>query len=127
MRSRLHDHGRHRPAPAVEVLVCRGCCCGSAAEHPDVDHDGHLDRLRRAAAASPVPTRLRTVGCLSACALSNVVVVRRHHGAADWFALVLEDDVVEALARWVAAGAAHPVPEPVRRYTMPVPDGRPVG
>ena len=29
------------------VLVCRGCCCGTA-KHPDFDHDGQLDTLRAA-------------------------------------------------------------------------------
>lgn len=130
--TRLHRSGaRHDHHPAVEVVVCRGCCCGSARKHPDVDHDAHLDRLRSAAAAAPVPTRLRTVDCLSACALSNVVVVRRHaprdeggRSSTSWFALVLADDVVDALARWVAAGAPPPAPDVVRRHAMPAPPAR---
>jgi hypothetical protein len=34
--------GRSR---SVSVLVCRGCCCGSDAKHPDLDHPG--GRARR--------------------------------------------------------------------------------
>jgi predicted metal-binding protein len=130
--TRLHRIGaRHDHHPVVEVLVCRGCCCGSLRKHPDVDHDAQLERLRDAAAAAPVPTRLRTVDCLSACAMSNVVVVRRRaprdeggRASTLWFALVLDDEVVDALAGWVAAGAAHPAPDVVRRHAMPAPRAR---
>ena len=34
------------------VTVCRDCCCGSARQHPAVDHDGQLSRL--AAGLAPV-------------------------------------------------------------------------
>lgn len=112
------------------MLVCRGCCCGSTQKHPHVDHEAHLDALRHAAGHSPVPTRVRTVACLSACALSNVVVVRTAHGPRDhlhWFALLLDDDVVDELAGWVATGARGPAPAVVRRHAMPSPGRRPAG
>ena len=59
---------------SVSVLVCLGCCCGTAAKHSDVDHDAQLDALR---AALPDGGRLWTVDCVGPCESSNVVVVRR--------------------------------------------------
>ncbi len=101
-----------RPAPA-SVVVCRGCCCGTAAKHPDVDHAAHLERIRRAAAQAPVPVRVQVADCLSACEHSNVVVVRPAPARTDnerrrqrpvWLGHLADDGAVADLAAWVAAG-----------------------
>ncbi len=89
------------------MLACRGCCCGTDAKHPDVDHDAHLARLRRA--AEEAGARLWTVDCLGPCERSNVVVVRS--GAQRrWFGGLLSDDAVASVASWVETGATGPVP-----------------
>lgn len=53
------------------ITVCRGCCCGSQAKHPDVDHPGQFHQLRDQTGAS----LLRLSDCLDACERSNVMVV----------------------------------------------------
>ncbi|MFI6446781.1 (2Fe-2S) ferredoxin domain-containing protein [Kitasatospora sp. NPDC050543] len=94
------------PAP-VTVSVCRGCCCGSAAKHPGVDHTAQLERLRTGVGSDG---RVRAVDCLDACAHSNVVVVspsaegRLAGGRPVWLGWVLEEDMVEEIAGWVRAG-----------------------
>jgi (2Fe-2S) ferredoxin len=93
------------------VLVCRGCCCGTADKHPDVDHDAHLARIRSAVSAS-ASTRLWTTGCLGPCERSNVVVVRTGTGRR-WFGDVLTDDAVRGLADWLAAGTPPRLPAPL--------------
>jgi hypothetical protein len=91
----------------ASVLVCRGCCCGSSDKHPGIDHGGHYRILAGAAAAGGL--RVRVTDCLGCCERSNVVVVRagtdRH-----WFAGVLDDEAVEALAAWLATGLASSPP-----------------
>jgi hypothetical protein len=104
--------GDGRDPPACTVLVCRACCCGSAAKHPLTDHDRQLADLERAVAAAP-GSRLRVVDCLDVCSRSNVVVLRPRQGRAVWLGDVLEADVTAALAGWVAGGGpdAQPVPD----------------
>lgn len=92
----------------VSVLVCRGCCCGTVRRHPDVDHDGHLARLRGALADQP-RSRLWTVDCLGPCSRSNVVVVRSA-GRRRWFGEMLDDESIGSLTRWLEAGAGPDVP-----------------
>lgn len=92
--------GLHR-----SVLVCRGCCCGTARKHPDVDHDGQLAAWRHAAAVGG-HTRVHVVGCLDACERSNVVVVRdRPGGRRRWLGDVTTPEATVALATWIASGA----------------------
>lgn len=130
-RTRLHDPGPPRrpdgPARAVvEVVLCRGEGCVPAG-------DAVKERLQ--AASAEVPARVRTAGCLLACPLGPVVVLRRHvtHGAArprprtTWLALLTDDAAVAALVDWLTTGARGPLPDVVRRHEMPVPEGRPVG
>jgi hypothetical protein len=91
------------------VLVCRGCCCGTAAKHPSFDHAEQVDQLRAAAAGA----RLWTVDCLGPCERSNVVVVRsgsdRH-----WFGAVLGPSATATVGAWVGGGATLPVPMSLR-------------
>lgn len=87
--------------------MCRDCCCGNAAKHPDADHDALLQRLIE-----------RTVGCaevsvstcLLACERSNVVVVspnregRRAGGRPVWLMHVLDGSTVDVIADWLVQG-----------------------
>ena len=94
-------------AARVSVLVCRGCCCGTEAKHPTVDHDGQLEAIR--GVADEIGARLWTVDCLGPCERSNVVVVRS--GAERrWFGSVLDEDKTADLASWVRSGAGLPLP-----------------
>ena len=100
--------GRHRQGQAgVVVTVCRGCCCGTAAKHPDVDHDGQLDQLRRTLADT---AQVRVSDCLDACDRSNVVVVtpsaagREAGGRPVWLGEVLDASSTTDLTGWAAAG-----------------------
>lgn len=89
-----------------KVTVCRGCCCGTAEKHPDVDHDGQLDRLRAAVGAG----RVQVADCLDSCDYSNVVVVRPAKAAREAGARpvrlgeILTDELVEHVVGWVMAG-----------------------
>lgn len=97
---------------ALSVLVCRGCCCGTAAKHPLTDHAGQLAALR-AAVERVSGARLRVVDCLDQCSRSNVVVVRRRDGSGStWFGHVLSPLDTGALAGWIEAGGpgVEPVP-----------------
>ena len=103
LRSDLAVGKRQRPS----VLVCRGCCCGTTAKHPTVDHDTHLARLQSATAGNG---NLWTVDCLGVCERSNVVVVRSGN-TRYWFGDMLGDTSLEALAAWIAEGAGGDIPD----------------
>ena len=100
-------------ATTCVVSVCRGCCCGTSAKHPDVDHDRHLAVLQGAAGG-----RVRVAQCLAHCELSNMVVVnpspagRAAGGRPTWLGEVLTDDAVDRVVRWVEAGGPGIVPLP---------------
>ncbi|MGW1976290.1 (2Fe-2S) ferredoxin domain-containing protein [Streptomyces sp. NPDC001889] len=117
---------RSRPCTLV---VCRGCCCGSARKHPGTDHDGQLARLREAAAASGGRIEVRTTDCLGPCAQANVIVVqpsaegRRRGARATWIGWALDDDAVDDLLEWARAGGpglAEP-PATLALQTIPAP------
>ena len=106
-----------RPAPAdTVVLLCRGCCCGTSAKHPQVDHEAQEDALREAADAHP-GVELRVVDCLDECDRSNVAVVRRTSAPArerdTWLGGVLTRRATGELAAWLADGADGPLPPAV--------------
>lgn len=120
--------GADRDRPCT-VVVCRGCCCGNPGKNPGTDHQGQLDRLRAAAAASGGRLAVRTSECLGPCAQANLVVVqpspegRRRGGRVTWIAWVLGDDSTDEILAWVRAGGpglaapppaleAHCVPTP---------------
>lgn len=102
--------------------MCRGCCCGTLRKHPDVDHDGQLDMLR---CAAPV----QVAACLNTCDRSNVVVVQptplaRRLGARPvWLGGMLDDDVVETVADWAAAGGPghRAMPDRLSSHRFPAP------
>jgi (2Fe-2S) ferredoxin len=100
---------------SVTVTLCRGCCCGSAVKHPEVDHDATLEALRAAVEQSGAGV-LRVVNCLDECERSNVVAVRRSRPAGAevlWFGPVNDQGATGALAQWLRGGAAGEVPEPL--------------
>lgn len=121
---------RRQNQAGVTVTVCRGCCCGTAAKHPDVDHDGQLDQLRDGLAGA---AQVRVSDCLDACDRSNVVVVtpsaagRRAGGRPVWLGEMLEPASTATLARWATAGgpglADRPQPLDVH-YFRPAHGGR---
>lgn len=89
------------------VTLCRGCCCGTLAKHPDVDHAGQLAQLRAGVVGC---AQVRVSDCLDACEHSNVIVVTpsaagRQAGARPvWLGEVLDQDTTADVAAWVAAG-----------------------
>ncbi len=94
-------------SPGCTVTVCRGCCCGSAAKHPDVDHGAQLAELRERLKGV---AQVRVSSCLDTCERSNVVVVTpsdagRAAGARPaWLGDVLAEDATEEIVEWVRAG-----------------------
>lgn len=89
------------------VRICRDCCCGTARKHPDVDHDGLVERLRVGVGDAAT---LSVTPCLLACERSNVVVVspsrdgRSAGGRPVWFGWVLDEETVDEIVRWVIGG-----------------------
>jgi hypothetical protein len=89
------------------VTVCRGCCCGTVAKHPGVDHAGQLTRLRAALAGVAA---LRVSDCLDACERSNIIVVSPSPAGRDagarpvWLGFVLDDDAIDDITTWIRAG-----------------------
>jgi (2Fe-2S) ferredoxin len=96
-----------RDTTGCTVTVCRGCCCGTASKHPEVDHAGQVDALR---AGIGDAGRVRVSECLDACERSNVVVVgpsadgRRAGARPAWLAGVLHPDTVADVVAWVRGG-----------------------
>jgi hypothetical protein len=82
----------------LRIRVCRDCCCGTPAKHPDVDHDalfqGLVEGTRGVAQVS-------VTSCLLACEHSNVVVVSPGPFR---FRQVLTLETVAELVAWVRAG-----------------------
>jgi predicted metal-binding protein len=105
-----------RSGPATVVLLCRGCCCGTQAKHPRVDHDTQQLTLEHAAAAHP-GVELRVVDCLDACERSNVAVLRRPGAPArerdTWIGGVLTEKATAALADWLRDGGTAELPAPL--------------
>lgn len=88
-----------------DVVLCRGCCCGTQDKHPAVDHAEQQRALQ--AATRPAGGRVVLADCLDACERSNVVVVRpRGRGSPRpvWLGEVLEPARTAAVAAWVTAG-----------------------
>ena len=96
-------------APEWDVLVCRGCCCGSARKHRRTDHEGQVEDLREASAAGG-GTRVLVADCLDRCDDSNVVLLRpsraakRAGGKPLWLGGVLSAAHTELLCGWLRRG-----------------------
>ncbi|WP_037606386.1 hypothetical protein [Streptacidiphilus rugosus] len=90
------------------VTVCRGCCCGTDAKVPRLDHAEQLAALRAGAAAHG--GRVRVVDCLDACEQANVVVVspspagRAAGGRPVWLGMVNDPGGADDIAAWLADG-----------------------
>jgi hypothetical protein len=94
----------------VDVVVCRGCCCGTRRKHPACDHDAQLDAIRAAVAAIP-GARLRVTGCLDFCRHSNLVGMRdwrRPEPAVTWLGEMLAESDTAALVRYLGSGGRLP-------------------
>ncbi|MFI9362731.1 (2Fe-2S) ferredoxin domain-containing protein [Kitasatospora sp. NPDC053057] len=115
------------------VVVCRGCCCGSARKHPDTDHDGQLASLRAAAEASGGALAVRTTDCLDACPQSNVIVVqpstrgRTRGGRAVWLGWALDDDGIDLVIGWALAGGPGIADLPAALELQRIAPPRPLG
>ena len=111
------------------LVVCRGCCCGSAKKDSHTDHAGQLRRLRRFTQAQPALAVVRTTDCLGPCEQSNVIVVRpsmagrRHGGRPVWLGLVRDDGALDLLESWVSAGGpgVAPLPDPLSLHVIDAP------
>ncbi|MFF9909811.1 (2Fe-2S) ferredoxin domain-containing protein [Streptomyces sp. NPDC013457] len=110
-------------ARPCSLVVCRGCCCGDAGKNPGVDHEGQLARLREAAARSGGRLAVRTSDCLGPCAQANIVVVqpstegRRRGGRAAWIGFTADDDCLDDILAWTAAGGPG-IAEPPATLTL---------
>jgi hypothetical protein len=96
-----------QPAGRCRVVICRGCCCGTTAKHPGIDHPAQVARL----AAIPAGQAALTISaCLGRCDDGNNIVVipspaGRANGATTvWLGQMLGHELTEAVAAWAAAG-----------------------
>lgn len=96
----------------ASVLVCRGCCCGTDDEARAARH---IAALRDAVSGLP-KGRVTVTNCLGPCSERDIVAVRHRDTdlpgrptGTTWFRHV-DDDAVDALREWVAAGAATETP-----------------
>ncbi len=106
----VDEMSAHQPP---DVVLCRGCCCGTLDKHADVDHGAQRESLARSLRAAG--GRLVIADCLDACERSNVVVVRpRGRGTPRpvWLGEVLDPALTQAVASWVTAGGPGRAPLP---------------
>lgn len=89
------------------VTVCRGCCCGTLAKVPRLDHEGQLSDLR---AQLTGVARVRRTDCLDACERANVIVVqpstegRKAGGRPVWLGQVNDPDAAADIITWLKNG-----------------------
>lgn len=109
------------PGPGLPIVtVCRGCCCGTAAKRPGVDHAARLEQLRTLLGDRAT---LRVTDCLGPCERSDVVVVgpspgaRRAGARPVWLGRLNGRHEASAIADWVHAGGpgVAELPESLRR------------
>jgi hypothetical protein len=95
------------------ILLCRGCCCGTRAKHPGLDHAAQEDAVI-SAAGSVSGVDVRVVDCLDECARSNVAVIRRADRAPKerdtWLGGLVSERATNAFAAWIAQGAPDDLP-----------------
>ncbi|MEU2623023.1 (2Fe-2S) ferredoxin domain-containing protein [Streptomyces sp. NPDC007157] len=98
------------PAPGAArptVTVCRGCCCGTRAKVPRLDHEAQLTDLRTQLASIAT---VRRTDCLDACERANVIVIqpsaegRKAGGRPVWLGQVNDPDAAADIAAWVKGG-----------------------
>ena len=104
------------------LWVCRGCCCGTRAKHPGVDHKGLERQTRHGAAAAGA--RYEVTTSLGPCGQGNIVVVRAD-GLTRWFRRMNDEVSTAALLDHLAAtGTVTALPEVLDRHVMRGRDGR---
>ncbi|MDJ0383195.1 (2Fe-2S) ferredoxin domain-containing protein [Streptomyces sp. G-G2] len=98
------------PAPGAArptVTVCRGCCCGTPAKVPRLDHAAQLTDLRTSLADVAI---VRRTDCLDACERANVIVIqpsaegRKAGGRPVWLGQVNDSDAANDITAWVKNG-----------------------
>lgn len=112
MASLMSDH-----SSAVDVVLCRGCCCGTQRKHPDFDHA--LQGLELREAAEKTGGKLRYSNCLGPCEHSNVAVVKQPEKQALWFGGLLSTDLTDELARWITGQGTLPLPDSLKAQRIP--------
>ncbi|GAA3627927.1 hypothetical protein GCM10022223_51540 [Kineosporia mesophila] len=94
-------------AARCTVTICRGCCCGSSAKVPHLDHEAQFAGLRTSLESV---ARIRRTDCLDACERANVIVVqpsaegRRAGGRPVWLGQVNDPDAAADITAWVDNG-----------------------
>lgn len=89
------------------VTVCRGCCCGTPAKVPRLDHEAQLTDLRTRLAGVAM---VRRTDCLDACERANVIVIqpsaegRKAGGRPVWLGQVNDSDAAADITTWVENG-----------------------
>lgn len=89
------------------VAVCRGCCCGTPAKVPRLDHEAQLTDLRSQLAGVAM---VRRTDCLDACERANVIVIqpstegRKAGGRPVWLGQVNAPDAAADITAWVKNG-----------------------
>ncbi|MGW4373885.1 MULTISPECIES: (2Fe-2S) ferredoxin domain-containing protein [unclassified Streptomyces] len=89
------------------VTVCRGCCCGTPAKVPRLDHEAQLAELRSALAEVAA---VRRTDCLDACERANVIVIqpsaegRVAGGRPVWLGQVNDPGAAADITAWVRDG-----------------------
>jgi hypothetical protein len=109
-----HRRGGSSTPASLLVLVCRDCCCGTTAKHPEVDHRAQLDAIESAVESFP-GGRAVVTRCLDACSRSNVVVVRWREGGEPrslWLGGILRPRQERLLCDWLARGGPLSAPLP---------------
>nr|WP_024127255.1 hypothetical protein [Streptomyces sp. F8]AHE39991.1 Hypothetical protein pFRL5_328 [Streptomyces sp. F8] len=118
------QEGRPRPT----VTVCRGCCCGTVAKVPRLDHEAQLADLRTSLAGVAM---VRRTDCLDACERANVIVIqpsadgRKAGGRPVWLGQVNDPGAAADITAWVQSGGpglAEPRADGTSR--QPARDGR---
>lgn len=95
---------------SVDVIVCRGCCCGRWEKHRSCDHAAQLDAIHAAVASIP-GARLSVTGCLDVCRESNLVAFRDWRlspPAVTWLGGILSVQDTAALVRYLSSGGRLP-------------------
>jgi hypothetical protein len=112
----------------ASLLVCRGCCCGTADPAAAADRLGAL----QAAVVSLPGGRVTATNCLGPCSYADVVAVRHRdvertgrRYPTTWLRQV-DDAAAGELADWVRGGAQLPVPDELAAYVFdPAVEGAP--
>jgi hypothetical protein len=121
------------PPETCRIVVCRGCCCGTAKKYPATDHDAQLSDLRQIRDQSGRRVPVRVSDCLGPCAEGNIVVVhpgprQRTRGTKPvWFGFVLSSPAIEDLESWISAGGpgVAPLPDTLDLHRITAPGRRP--